>query len=332
MFCYWQKQIVLWFVVTFFLPIEGVARPSKEEKARRRSAFWGVFSDTYRASGCLGFKPVDLACAKTALNDALVHADVIEISVTDKDLGFSKRLKLIQGKVDSADVQQAQSEMKGFLRSLFVEFAEASAPVVQPDKTLGQKVYKDYCASCHGDKTSGQGKLAGKLKRIPPSFNRSDRSSTQFPFGIYAVMIHGTDDGEMTSLLDVLTVDELWSVAFYVASFRFNDHKSFGDSAERDKLLAQGDTFALSALAMATDEDLEAVLQSRGICTDCQSALYSLRSEFPWQVSTSRLDPEVKAPRDQTEDRALVILLIMVILVSAGFIYILKRTGRVDDR
>ena len=89
MFRCWKTQKFFWLFIAFLIPLEVMARPTKEEKARRRTAFWGVFSDTYRASGCLGFEPADLDCAKTAVNDALLHASMIEGSITQHALGFS---------------------------------------------------------------------------------------------------------------------------------------------------------------------------------------------------------------------------------------------------
>lgn len=329
----WCRHLRLFcLALACFVAHGASARPTKEEKVQRRSAFWGVFSDVYRASGCLGFMPADFPCASQSITDALKHANLIEQSITEKDLGFARRLVKIQNLIETNDSSAAEKEVRNFLRSLMIEFTEASAPVVQPSKDLGESVYAQYCQSCHGDGFGGEGKLSSKLKRLPPAFNRPDRFTTQFPFGIYATMIHGIDDGEMTSLLDVLTVDELWTAAFHVASLPYADAVTELDETLEPRFADHRDAFALSALAMSTDDELKKILLGRGFeCGDCLREIKFLRTRAPWLASTHRLSQESKSPRDQSEYRALMLLLVMIVLVSGAFIYILKRTGRVDD-
>jgi mono/diheme cytochrome c family protein len=315
----------------FFLPLDAMARPSKEEKAKRRAAFWGLFSDLYRASGCLGFSPVDYACANKALDDALKHSGVVDEAVGQSRPGFTQTISVTAGLVDAKDASKARQEIKSTLKELMKEFAEASAPVVQPTRDLGKKVYDQYCSSCHGDGRGHPGKLSSKLKSALPAFNRPDRIATQFPFGVFAVMIHGTDDGEMSSLLEVLTVDELWAVAFYISGMPYFEKSEFVDRSTSQKILKHSDTFALSALAMSTDDDLKNMLAGKSYdCGECITELSYLRSEWPWTGATGRLSSEAKAPRDSSEARALVILLVTIVTVSAGFIVVLKRSGRVE--
>lgn len=318
---------ILWMIV---FPSHALARPTKAEKAQRRSAFWGIFSDLYRTSSCLGFKPADEACAKKALDDALRHAEIIDNAVGPNHVGFRPRLISAMGHLAQKDFDKSRLEIASILKDLMTEFAEASAPVVQPTKDLGLKVYDQYCSSCHGDGRGSLGKLAAKLKSIPPAFSRPERFETQFPFGIYAVMIHGTDDGEMASLLDVLSVDELWAVAFYVTNIPYLENSKSIDTTSLQKINAHANTFALSTLAMSTDSELKKLLTTKGIdCGECQREVSYLRSDWPWIGATGRLSTEAKAPRDSSEARALIILLVSVIAVSAGFIFILKRSGKV---
>jgi mono/diheme cytochrome c family protein len=307
------------------------ARPSKELKEQRRSAFWGVFSDMYRASGCLGFQPTDFRCAQEALGAALGHAVIVDQLTTEQNLQFAEQVRTILRHLDSRDLEASRSTLNVFLAKLFKDFAEDSTPAVQPDRVLGQSLYQQYCGSCHGDGRLKTGSLASKLKRTPPSFDRQGRFSTQFPFGIYAVMIHGTDDGEMPAFIDVLSIDELWAIAFYVTSLPHEGSTALNDQAIGDKIQFHSEIFALSALAMATDEGLMTILKEQGVeCGSCLGELSYLRVEAPSLPTTRRLTAEAKAPRVRSGFRALVTLLVMIVGVSAGFVFILKRTGRTD--
>lgn len=58
----------------------------------------------------------------------------------------------------------------------------------------GQKLYAQYCASCHGAQAKGDGPVSASLKTRPPDLTAIQRKGEKFPFAKVAVAI----DGEKT--------------------------------------------------------------------------------------------------------------------------------------
>lgn len=312
----------------FFLASLALARPTMEEKSARRAAFWGLLADVYRARGCVSSSQEE--CARRALSDALGHAEKIDIILEDSSKHFKPKLKSVEDALaENSDL--AQKELSVLIKSMLLEFAENSAPVLQPSLSMGQSLFTTYCESCHGDGKGTPGRLASELQHKPYSFVGSQRFSSQLPFGVYAVMIHGIDHGEMSSLLEILSVDELWSLAFYVASLPYQD-KSIAFSPEViDRIKRHSSEFALSTLATSTDQDLlDALLKITPSCGACVAELTYLRTTWAWSGETGRLSETALNPRKQAESRALLLLLGAIIAVSGGFIFVLKRSGRVE--
>jgi mono/diheme cytochrome c family protein len=310
----------------------------------RRASYWGLFSDVYRARTCLADAGGGAVCATAALLDATKHVAKVDAAVGASSSDFSAELASITGLVQAKELAAAKARVTLFREKLIADFANNTAPVLQPSRTLGQKIFSEYCGSCHGDGLGAPGKLTPQLRVHPRSFGLAQRGSTQSPFGVYSVMIHGVDDSEMASMLDILSVDELWSVAFYVTSLPYVGLPSVSPSGELGGAtpeLAAGDfdewlglhgpDFALSTLAVSTDEELVARLGRLGrVCGECKMELQILRNEWPWSGKTGRLGDVAQSPRQKTETRALVMLLGSIILISTGFYIVLRRSGRIE--
>jgi mono/diheme cytochrome c family protein len=75
----------------------------------------------------------------------------------------------------------------------------AAAPHDPPDQPLiqsvqGDKLYKAYCASCHGDDAKGRGPMAAWLKVAPPDLTRiAERSGGKFPLARVDRIISGDE-------------------------------------------------------------------------------------------------------------------------------------------
>lgn len=89
-------------------------------------------------------------------------------------------------------------------------FTILSYPARPPMSSLGQKLYQDNCAKCHGE--DGKGVVAGAR-----NFNDLDYMRGETPASFYAVITDGR--GEMPSFLDSLSSDERWDVVFYMWRF-----------------------------------------------------------------------------------------------------------------
>ena len=307
------------------------ARPSKEEKELRRASYWGLFADVYRARGCFDISSTKSDCATRALHDAASHVVGVDAAIDANEREFANEVSAIQKLVDLGKDKEASGRLETLRGQLISDFASNTAPVVQPSRDLGQRVFKEYCASCHGDGAGVDGKLTSKLRLKPPAFTVPARKFSQSPFGIYGVMIHGIDQSEMSSMLDVLSVDELWSVAFYISSLPHKELPSSEREAIASKVIPFSKEFSLSTLAISTDEDLRLGLIRIGLgCATCDKEISFLRTSWPWNIDSGRLGDVADTPRKKAEARALALLLLAIISVSGGFYFVLRRTGRIE--
>ena len=310
---------------------EAYARPSKEEKEQRRASYWGLFADIYRARSCLDSPEKDSDCVTRALRDASGHVAGVDAAIDTEDKEFSNEVTDIQRLVAGGKLSETSDRLQTLRDKLIIDFASNTAPVVQPSRELGLRVYNEYCASCHGDGLGAEGRLTSKLRFKPVPFAAPDHKFSQSPFGIYGVMVHGVDHSEMASMLDVLSVDELWSAAFYVASLPHHAPEAEDVETISVKIKPLAREFALSTLAISTDEELKRRLLRSGVaCDACDKEVSYLRAVWPWTGSSGRLGEMAESPRQKTESRALVLLLLAIIAVSAGFYIVLRRTGRVE--
>lgn len=85
-----------------------------------------------------------------------------------------------------------------------------SYPARLPSAALGQPLYQDHCARCHG--ADGKGVVPGAR-----DFNDLDYMRGETPAYFYATVTEG--GGEMPAFNDQLTSDERWDVVFYLWRF-----------------------------------------------------------------------------------------------------------------
>jgi hypothetical protein len=132
----------------------------------------------------------------------------------------------------------------------------------------------------------------------------------------------------MMPFVDVLDVDELWSIAFYVQTFRLIA-KGGDVSPDLSAWVEQRrDHFSLADLARLSDLQLIEKLKNLGRdCGDCSTEIGFLRRN--WVKLAPRLGEHAKDERKQSEARGLTILIILIAVTSIGFGLILTRRGRV---
>ncbi|HLA98846.1 MAG TPA: c-type cytochrome [Anaerolineales bacterium] len=92
-------------------------------------------------------------------------------------------------------------------------FTILSYPARPPSAELGQPIYEEHCANCHG--TDGEGVVPGAR-----NFNDLDYMRGENPTSFYAVITEGR--GEMPPFRNALTSDERWDVLFYLWRFSTN--------------------------------------------------------------------------------------------------------------
>jgi len=124
------------------------------------------------------------------------------------------------------------------------------------DLTLGERVYRESCAACHGFRGNGKGQAAGRLKIKPKDFTSGIYKFRSTPSGslpldqdILRTIATGIRGTSMLAQLH-LSQEETWAVAQYIKTFspKFSEGKpqkaiSISPRPSRNKsLIALGKT------------------------------------------------------------------------------------------
>lgn len=304
------------------------ARPSPAEKAEARAAFWGLFANNYLATVCAASLKDPQTCISTRIEQATRHAAVIQKLVGTRELEFMPALEAVKNSLQSGDLATVESFLVELEMRLIEQFASTAAPAVTPSLRVGREKYVEYCQGCHSDLSGAPGTLEGKLKHKPQPLNASWRNETQTPLGIYALLIHGVEGSEMLPMVETFDADELWSIAFFVASLPAG-RQAQGITEEQLRWFKERrDEFSLMTLAQSSDDLLVSRLHSLGMpCSDCVSELQYLRND--WLAYANRLGDHAKDERKAREARGLTILIVLIAVTSIGFGFILSRRRRV---
>ena len=319
---------MLIFAGLYLIPQIVTARPSPAEKAAARSAFWGLFADVYLAQNCFEQGVVAQSCALRMLSQTGRHAADVDAAASQTQLGFAPPITAIKKNLQAGDLISAKTQLSEITAELIRNFAASAAPAVVPDLHRGSESYAEHCASCHAGANGGAGALEGKLKIIPQPLNASWRQNVQTPLGVYATLIHGVDGSEMLPLVDVLDIDELWSIAFYVATLTLQKDEAPLNEEFVGLIKKQGAAFSLVDLARSSNRQLiERLNQSGYDCGLCSAELSYLRRD--WLALAPRLGDYAKDERQAREARGLTILITLIAITSIGFGVILGRRSRV---
>jgi hypothetical protein len=141
-------------------------------------------------------------------------------------------------------------------------------------------------------------------------------------------MIHGVEGSEMLSMIDVLSVEELWSVAFYVSALPYNQSSEVISPPLFAWLNEHRSDFSLFKLASSTDRELMMLLSKLGRnCGSCRAELSALRVH--WATDATRLGDYSRSERQDAEARGLTILISLIVTTSLAFGFILRRRASV---
>jgi high-affinity iron transporter len=137
------------------------------------------------------------------------------------------------------------------------EVIRASGLTVSPTKypilMNGKAVFAAQCAKCHGNKGFGDGKEGLKLDPRPRNFHEEQRMSLMSPFSIYNTVRCGVQGTGMKAHPE-LSDEEVWDVAFYVLTLRY---QSTADRGYTDQVLKNKfSSIPLEQIATQSDHDL----------------------------------------------------------------------------
>ncbi len=125
----------------------------------------------------------------------------------------------IQHKRDHKIIRELSNRIKqDILRLKIIKIV----PSQWPDLFAGKKVYLKNCASCHGRSGAGDGELAATLEPRPANFLDANRMKGISPFQNYNTIRLGVPGTSMRPFVE-LSEKEVWNVAFYVNSLRWQE-------------------------------------------------------------------------------------------------------------
>lgn len=153
----------------------------------------------------------------------------------------------------------------------------STAPQVWPDVNKGKELYAINCASCHGEKGDGKGDLAANLSPKPANFIDTQLMQQVSPFQAYNTIRLGVEGTSMPSF-SALKEAQIWALAFYVKSLRFQSNENDTTSL-RKKFEAYYPKLGLKTITVSNDVDLLDSLSKK--TNDSTIALAALRLLSP---------------------------------------------------
>ena len=124
---------------------------------------------------------------------------------------------LIAGKAPAATVAAtARALATDLIKAHPVPLAPAQTPVFD----LGQALFTQNCASCHGLNGDGKGPASVSLQPPPTAFADKDRARERSVFAFYQVLEQGIEGTSMASFAGLPPQDR-WDVALYASAFAY---------------------------------------------------------------------------------------------------------------
>lgn len=108
-------------------------------------------------------------------------------------------------------------------------------PIIHSDPASGQKMYKDYCAACHGATGKGDGPAAEILKAPPQDLTLlAKRNNGKFPADHFLAVLHFGTEGHPHGTSDM----PIWGPLFRaqnkdVAELRMSNLTSYVESIQQ---------------------------------------------------------------------------------------------------
>jgi len=141
---------------------------------------------------------------------------------------------------------------------LLAAYPTPVAPAALPDLAHGAQLFKENCASCHGETGLSDGPVGKTLDPPPIAFADMSRARRRSLFGLYQVIGQGIDGTPMPSFAQ-LSDEDRWALAFQAGSFAFTeDMARQGEKIWREDSRARAAVPSLQALTQSTAEQLDA--------------------------------------------------------------------------
>ncbi|MGH7822460.1 MAG: c-type cytochrome, partial [Candidatus Binatia bacterium] len=129
-------------------------------------------------------------------------------------------LSELRRRIDRKGPSEAIREQTGRVIPLLIDaFALKPVPRQIPDTERAAALYRESCATCHGERGGGDGPQAGELEPPPAAFTDRERMRSAAPYVFYNAITFGIDGTAMASFRQALEEQERWDLAFHLWRF-----------------------------------------------------------------------------------------------------------------
>ncbi len=127
------------------------------------------------------------------------------------------------------------------------------SPSTYPSLDNGKVVFKTECAKCHGDNGFGDGPEGKDLNPKPKNFHDDEKISPLSPFFVFNTVRLGVEGTGMKAH-PTLEDDDVWDVAFYVLTLRYQQLKN-AEALKMPAIRELADSIPLDKIATSSDQD-----------------------------------------------------------------------------
>ncbi|MEJ7735085.1 MAG: c-type cytochrome, partial [Polyangiaceae bacterium] len=162
-----------------------------------------------------------------------------------------------------ADASAVTGDIEPIRASTIAAFRLADSPSRAPDLARGQALWNEHCITCHGATGKGDTPRAATLTPRPTNFHDPEVGATMTPYRVANTVRFGVNGTAMVPFT-FLSNEDRWDLAFLVVSLR---HAEVGAAD------AGAPTYALGELAVRSDAQIAADLESAGVPPQAREAI-----------------------------------------------------------
>jgi high-affinity iron transporter len=182
----------------------------------------------HRLVGILQYLQADYPAAVESQSEfelAEQRSFIAEAAEAARELGprgeaFLPRLQALKARVDAGEDPQGVSHDCGALVEELVQVGGlARSPRTVPELEQGARVFRENCASCHGEDGRAQVPLAETMQPRPANFQDAGLMAGLTPYKAFNTSSFGIPGTPMPGF-PKLSQEERWAVAFYLFTLR----------------------------------------------------------------------------------------------------------------
>jgi high-affinity iron transporter len=191
----------------------------------------------------------------------------VDVSV-DLSADVAKVRGLVEAKASADAVAAAAGETRA---ALIRSFRLAQAPSSAPSAERGKALYKEHCATCHGETGAADTARAATFTPRPASFLDPEIGEAMTPFRVASTVRFGVSGTAMIPFT-FLSEAEHWDLAFFVTGLRHTAPPA-----------TEAPTYSLGELAVRSDAEIRKDLAAAGIPEAQHDAILAdLRRRAPY--------------------------------------------------